>query len=318
MRLPRFDHYRPTTVEEAVAVLGANPGARVLAGGTDLLVNMKNRLETPPVLVSLKGIGSLRAVGTEDGATVIGAGSTLKQIQNDAGLAERFPALVEAARSVGSYRHQTMGTLAGNLCQNTRCRFFNQSLEWRSVRPLCYKAGGDFCHVMNKENVCYCTYSGDVAPALLVLDARVRVQGLDGVREFPLAELYSGEGKSPLTLGPADVVTAVVIPDASAAGRSSYQKHALRGAIDFPVVGAAVWIGGGVVRAAFTAVDRGPVRAPALEEALQGRELKESILAEVAPLSRKAATVTRTTMVSGTHKRELMAALFVRAARSLL
>lgn len=318
MRLPKFDHYQPTTVEEAVDILGVNPGARVLAGGTDLLVNMKHRVETPPVLVSLKRIGSLRGIGTDDGATVIGAGTTLKQIQNDAGLAQRFPALVEAARAVGSYRHQTMGTLAGNICQNTRCRYFNQSPEWRSVRPLCYKAGGDYCHVMNKENVCYCTYSGDVAPALLVLDAQVRVQGPDGVREFPLGELYSGEGKSPLVLGPADVVTSVAIPDASAAGRSRYEKHALRGAIDFPVVGAAVWIGDGSVRAAFTAVDRSPVRAAALEEALRGRKLTESVLSEAAPLSRKAATITRTTVVSGAHKRDLMAALFVRAARSLL
>ena len=279
---------------------------------------MKHRVETPPAIVSLKKIGSLRGIGAEDGATVIGANTTLKQIQNDAGLAQRFPALVEAARAVGSYRHQTMGTLAGNICQNSRCRYFNQSLEWRSVRPLCFKAGGDYCHVVNKENVCYCTYSGDVAPALLVLDARVRVQGPEGLREFSLEGLYSGEGKWPLTLGPADVVTAVTIPEASAAGRSRYEKHALRGAIDFPVVGAAVWMGDGSVRAAFTAVDRGPVRAAALEEALQGRELDESVLSEAAPLSRKAATITRTTMVSGAHKRDLMAALFVRAARSLL
>ncbi|MHB9150325.1 MAG: FAD binding domain-containing protein [Thermoleophilia bacterium] len=318
MRLPKFDHYQPATIEEAVGVLGSNPGARVIAGGTDLLVNMKHRVDTPPVLVSLKRIGSLQGIGSEDGATTIGATTTLKQIQNDAGLAERFPALVEAARAVGSYRHQTMGTLAGNICQNTRCRYFNQSLEWRSVRPLCYKAGGDYCHVMNKENVCYCTYSGDVAPALLVLDAQVRVQGQDGVREFPLAELYSGEGRSPLTLGPADVVTAVTIPEASAAGRSRYEKHALRGAIDFPVVGAAVWMNDGSVRVAFTAVDRGPVRAATLEEALQERKLDESVLSEVAPLARKAATITRTTVVSGAHKRELMAALFVRAARSLI
>ena len=91
MRLPKFDHYQPATVEEAVDTLGANPGARLLAGGTDLLVNMKHRVETPPVIVSLKKIGSLRGIGAEDGATVIGANTTLKQIQNDAGLARALP-----------------------------------------------------------------------------------------------------------------------------------------------------------------------------------------------------------------------------------
>ncbi|GAB4251782.1 MAG: xanthine dehydrogenase family protein subunit M [Thermoleophilia bacterium] len=318
MRLPQFTLHQPATVEDAVAVLARNPGARLLAGGTDLLVNMKLRVERPETLVGLGRVTAMRGVTREDGRTVIGGRTTLKDIQNDPFLLERYPALVQAARAVGSYRHQTMGTLAGNLCQNTRCRFYNQSLEWRSVRSPCYKAGGEDCHVMNKKGVCCSTYSGDVAPALLALDAQVRLQGPEGTREIPLSGLYSGEGKSPLTLGPAEVLTAVVLPDSSGNGRSCYLKQSLRGSIDFPIVGAAVARFAGGVRVAYTAVDRSPVRAAALESALEGRPLTEDLIEQAAPLARKAATITRTTTQPVPYKRELMAALFRKAARTLV
>ncbi|MHB0981255.1 MAG: FAD binding domain-containing protein [Thermoleophilia bacterium] len=323
MRLPKFEYYRPTTLAEAVAILSEAPGSRPVAGGTDLLVNMKHRVEQPAALVSLSRVPGLTGVRSEDGATVIGGGTTLKQVQNDEGLKAKFPALTQAASVVGSYRHQTMGTLAGNLCQNTRCRYFNQSVEWRSVRALCYKAGGDYCHVMKKEGVCFCTYHGDTAPALLVLDAEVRIEGPQGTRQIPLAELYTGEGKAPIALGAAELVTAVAIPEGSAtggstAGGSVYLKHAPRGAIDFPIVGAAVWRNGDTLRAAFTGVDRSPLRAATIEEALAGRALSASVIEEVAPLAPKGATITRTTVQPGAFKRELMSALFARAAGGLL
>jgi len=317
MRLPAFTYYQPTTVEEAHAALIDHPGARVLAGGTDLLVNMKHRVESPEELVGLSRVGGLRGVTREPDRTVIGARTTLKEIQKDARLAADFPALVQAAGAVGSYRHQTMGTVAGNLCQNTRCRFFNQSLEWRSVRSLCYKAGGEHCHVMNKDGVCYSTYHGDVAPALLVLDAQVRVLGADGVREIAVGDLYSGEGAAPLALAPTDLITAVIVP-ASSAGPSAYRKHALRGAIDFPQVGAAVWRGDGVPRVAFTAVDRAPQRATVLENALAGAPFTEELIQSVASLAAKGATITRTTIIGVPHKRNLMSALFLRAASDIL
>ena len=318
MRLPTFTYHQPSTVEEVLAALAGHPGARVLAGGTDLLVNMKHRVELPQTLVGLSNVDGLQGIAREPERTVIGARTTLKQIQQHVDLGADFPALVQAARAVGSYRHQTMGTLAGNLCQNTRCRFFNQSWEWRSVRPLCYKAGGEHCHVMNKDSVCYSTYSGDLAPALLVLDAAVRVEGSGGSREVPLADLYSGDGRSPLALGPAEVVSAVVIPGASANGRSHYEKSSLRGSIDVPIVGAAVFSSEGIVRVAFTAVDRRPVRATVLEAELSGRELTEEGIAAAAPLAAKAGRVAKTTIHGVPYKRELMSALFTRAARALL
>jgi 4-hydroxybenzoyl-CoA reductase subunit beta len=243
--------------------------------------------------------------------------TTLKEVQQDAVLGERFPALVQAASAVGSYRHQTMGCLAGNICQNTRCRHFNQTYEWRQARSLCYKAGGEDCHAVGRKDVCFSTYSGDVAPSLLVLDASAVVQGPAGARELPLGGIYTKEGKNPLALGDAEIITAVRLPDETGNGRSQYEKHSLRGSIDFPIVGAAVWRDQESMRVAFTAVDRAPVRASVLEGEMDGREITDELLAEVAPLAAKSARVTKTTVQPVTYKRDLMAALFLRAARAL-
>ncbi len=211
-----------------------------------------------------------------------------------------------------------MGTLAGNLCQNTRCRFFNQTWQWRSARALCYKAGGEHCHVMKKDGVCYSTYCGDVAPALLVLDAKVRVQGAGGDARGAAERALHGRGQaSARARRRPTMVTAIVLPAASANGRSTYEKHALRGSIDFPIVGTAVWRDDTSVRVAYTAVDRRPVRATALEEAMAGGALDEAAAREVSALATKAATITRTTVQPVPFKRELMATLFVRGVRAL-
>jgi 4-hydroxybenzoyl-CoA reductase subunit beta len=317
MRLPKFTYYQPSGVAEAIRLLDDHPGAKALAGGTDLLVNMKHGVERPPCLVSLSRLSELRGFRDEDGATVIGAGTSLKEVQRHEGLAKSCPALVQAAMAVGSYRHQTMGTLAGNLCQNTRCRFFNQSWEWRQARSLCLKAGGEDCHVVGRRGVCFSAYSGDVAPALLALDAAVRVAGPRGEREVALADLYSGKGQAPLTLGSSEILTAVVISRAAANGRSRYEKFALRGAIDFPIVGAAAWRGDDGVRVAFTAVDRAPVRAREVEVALEGGAWTREAVQTAAALAGKAAKVAPTTIHGVRFKRDLMASLAARALGAL-
>jgi 4-hydroxybenzoyl-CoA reductase subunit beta len=317
MRLPRFTHQQPADIGGLVSALTEFSGAKLLAGGTDLLVNMKHRIELPETLVSLKKIADLRGIRQEGDAVLIGAATTLKEIRRHAELERKFPALVQAAMAVGSYRHQAMGTLGGNLCQNTRCRFFNQSWQWRQARSLCYKVGGEDCHVIGKKNVCFSTYSGDVAPALLVLDASLRIMGPDGPREIPLAHLYSGEGRTPLTLGRGEFVTAVAIPGTAAQGKSHYEKFSIRGSIDFPIVGAALWQGAGGVRVAYTGVDRAPVRAAELEAALAGQELTEASRKRAAALAHKAAKIAPTSVQPVSFKRELMGVLFEKAMRAI-
>ncbi len=311
MRLPKFDYMRPESVQEACSALLDRPGAKALAGGTDLLVNMKHKVETPSTVVNLKGLPDLNFVRKENGALIIGALTPLKKVYNDPFVAENLPALAIAASSVGSYHHQIMGTIGGNLCQQTRCKYFNQSKWWRSSRALCYKAGGEICHVAKKEHVCYSTYCGDVAPALLALSADVVLVTKEGSRRIPLDELYSGEGKKPHALAPGEILTEIIIPEQAADGFSTYRKFANRQSIDFPIVGSAFWTSAttGESKVAFTAVDRKPLRALQLEEFMKGKPLGDEVLDGVDGLVAKEARLMMSSTDSISFKRKLMGLL---------
>jgi 4-hydroxybenzoyl-CoA reductase subunit beta len=311
VRLPKFEYRRPASVQEAASILLDQPSARVLAGGTDLLVNMKHRVETPSEIVSLKGLTDLNYVRQTDGIAKIGALTPLKRVYNDPFVAEKLPALAIAASSVGSYHHQTMGTIGGNLCQQTRCKYFNQSKWWRSARPLCFKAGGVQCHVANKENVCYSTYCGDVAPALLVLNAEVVLTGPDDSRQVPVEAIFSGDGKAPLNLDPGEILTEIVIPEQVGDAFSTYKKTANRGSIDFPIVGAAFWTSRstGESRIALTAAHRKPVRSWQLESFLRGKQPSEETIEAVDSLIAKETQLMMSSIDSLSYKRKLMGQL---------
>jgi 4-hydroxybenzoyl-CoA reductase subunit beta len=320
VRLPKFDYRRPESIQEACEILLAQPSAKVLAGGTDLLVNMKHRVETPPTIVSLKGLPELNYVRKANGALRIGALTPLKRVYNDALVVQKFPALATAASSVGSYHHQIMGTIGGNLCQQTRCKYFNQSKWWRSSRPLCFKAGGALCHVANKENVCYSTYCGDLAPALLVMNAEVVLTGKDGSRQVPLESIFSGVGKTPLQLEQGKILTEIVIPEQAADGVSTYKKAANRASIDFPIVGAAVWRSGsnGESRIALTGVHRKPVRTRQLEDFLRGKQINDETLEAVDGLVAKETQLMMSSIDSLSYKRKLMGLLVKGALTELM
>lgn len=315
MRLPKFVYLLPGSIAEAVAMLQDRPAAKILAGGTDLLVNMKHRVEVPPVLVNIKSISDLDYIHRDNGAVRIGALTPLKRISRAPFIAEKLPALARAASLVGSFHHQTMGTIAGNICQQNRCKYYNQSQWWRSARPTCYKVGGEICHVVNKKETCYSSYCGDSAPALLVLNARVVLQGGGSSREIPFEELFSGDGKSPLNLNKGEILSEIIIPAETADGVSSYTKYANRESIDFPIVGAAFWASREKkeYRVAFTAVAKNPVRGRRLEAFLDGKDLSKAIMAEASKLASKEAAPVKNSLFSPAHKREMMGILLQRA-----
>ncbi|MEW5725903.1 MAG: FAD binding domain-containing protein, partial [Thermodesulfobacteriota bacterium] len=241
MRLPKFEYVEPKSLDEASAILAADSAARLLAGGTDLLVNMKHRVDQPAKLVNLKRLPGLDYVRMENGETRIGALTSLKKLSANAQVAGRLPALAQAAARVGAYHHQTMGTVGGNLCQQTRCKHYNQSRWWRSAKPPCLKTGGEVCHVVDNRETCYSTYCGDLAPALLVLGAEVVLHGAAGVRRVPLGDIFSGQGLAPFRLARGEILAEVIVPGRSHGEDSRYLKFARRGGLDFPIVGAAFW-----------------------------------------------------------------------------
>jgi len=316
VRLPKFEYFEPKDIKEAVSILQNEPQAKILAGGTDLLTNMKHRVECPPVVVNIKRIADLDYIREDNGSLRIGALVPLKRLYMNAPVKDSLPGLAQAASCVGSYHHQVMGTVGGNICQQNRCKYFNQSKQWRSSRPTCFKAGGEICHVVNKKEICYSTYCGDLAPALLALNAGVKLAGSGGERGMPLQELFTGNGKAPLSLAGAEILTEIMIPGESIKGILSYIKFANRDSIDFPIVGAAFWASAvdNQYRVAFTAVDRRPLRGQTIEEFMQGRELTDENIQAACDLAAKAASPVKTSVYAPSHKRKMMGLLLRGAA----
>jgi 4-hydroxybenzoyl-CoA reductase subunit beta len=315
VRLPKFEYFEPKDLKEALSILQNEPAAKILAGGTDLLVNMKHRVECPPVLVNIKRIADLDYLRRDNGDIRIGALTPLKRLQAESLIVENFPGLAQAASAVGSYHHQVMGTLAGNICQQNRCMYFNQSKWWRSSRPTCYKAGGEICHVVNKKEICYSAYCGDMAPALMVINAKIALQGPDGSKKMPIEDFFSGDGKAPLLKEPGEILTEIIIPKASADGISTYIKFANRDSIDFPIVGTALWASEKEkqYRVAFTAVDRKPLRGKQVEDFLNGKELSAENVKTASGLAAKEARPVKTSVYSPSHKRRMMGLLLQNA-----
>lgn len=320
MRLPKFDYVEPESIEEASSILLDDPKAKILAGGTDLLVNMKHRVEVPSVIVNIKRISELDFIQRQNGTIRIGALTSLKSLYRNPLIAGKLPALAQAASSVGSYHHQSMGTVGGNICQQNRCRFFNQSKWWRTSKGPCFKVGGEVCHVVNKKGICHSSYCGDVAPALLVLNSSVRLEGKRGVRETSLEDLFTGDGKASLHLRGGEILTEIIVPEQTVSGFYVYMKFANRESIDFPIVGMALWasVERKEFRVAFTAVDRRPQRAKGVENFLRGKDLNEEILEEADGLATKETTPVRTTIYSPSYKRRMMEILLKSALRETM
>jgi 4-hydroxybenzoyl-CoA reductase subunit beta len=237
--MPNFVLLRPETAADAVRLRAAHPDSRFVAGGTDLLPNMRRGLVRTPAVIELAAVRELDFIRRSGDELHIGAACTLAALAADPQVAAALPALSEAARAVAGPTHRASATLGGNLCLDTRCRYYNQSAFWREANQFCMKLDGDGCRVAPRSTRCHAAFSGDVAPALIALDARVDILGTGGVRTLPLAELYRDDGMAWLALGSEELLTAVRVP-LTAGWQSAYAKARVRGAIDFPLSGVAV------------------------------------------------------------------------------
>ena len=306
LRLPRFQLHVPATVQDAALLLREHraaeqdaaktgtPGLTVMlvAGGTDLYPNMKRRQFTPHTLISL-GRALPAAIHNGSGLT-IGAGATLTAVAGDARVLAGYRALAESALAISTPQLRNMGTLGGNLCLDTRCNWYDQSLFWRMAEGMCMKTDPSVvCRVAPSSPRCLAVASADTVPALLALGASVRIVNADGERVVPLAELYREDGISPLTIGREDILTEVLLPPADG-WRSTYLKLRDRGAFDFPIVGlaAAVRLDGHVVRearVALTAVGSRPMLVEAAAAALVGSSLEDEAIAAAADAAHRVA-----------------------------
>jgi 4-hydroxybenzoyl-CoA reductase subunit beta len=318
MHLPKFEHLQPESMEEALDLLSEHGGeANVIAGGTDLLVSMKHRLLTPKYLLNLKGLGLDFIEEGKEGLR-IGALTRLADIIKSPLVQERFPVLAQAAGYVSAPPLQNMGTLGGNLCLNTRCFFYNQSQFWRQARPLCFKAGGEVCHVVKGSDHCYSVYQGDLAPVLIALEARMKLAQKDSQRVIPLSDLYTGRGEEPIALEAEEILTEVEIPAPAASWGGDYQKLRYRGAMDFPLVGVAAVLhrnGGSCARArvVMTAVASAPVVVEEASKLLEGQKPDEEVIARAAEAAYESAHPVANVGSTPHYRRKMVRAMAKRA-----
>jgi len=247
--LPEIAIARPRTIEEAIALL--RDGGAVLAGGTDLVPAMKLGLRAPARLVSLRRVQGMRGVCVEsDGTTVIGAATTLAEIADDAIVRARLPALARAASLVASPQIRNAATLGGNVCLDTRCAYFDQSVFWRDALGHCLRTSGDTCHVVASGRRCVAASSADTPAPLLAYGAALRLASFAGERVVPLSAFFVADGARNTTRGDDELVVDVRVPPTEPGLLSAYVKLRARGAIDFPMLGVAlaVWTAAASVR----------------------------------------------------------------------
>jgi 4-hydroxybenzoyl-CoA reductase subunit beta len=320
--LPEFRLLRPRTLDEAMQARAAHPESRPIGGGTDLLVNIRRGIVAPPVLVDMTGVTELAAITADEHAIEIGASVTLAEVAAHPGAVRHYPVVAQAAHVVAGPTQRNMGTVGGNLCLDTRCIFYNQSTWWRAANNHCLKTTGDICHVAPKSHgVCFATFSGDLAPALLVLGAEVELAGPAGRRTLPLRDFYigharhdtaSGDGKNYLALKPGEIVVAVRAKRAPGL-RSGYDKIRIRRSIEYPVAGVAVALrrdGTRLVdlRVAFTGTNPRPVLLEGTAD-LCGGPLDDRVLKGLDALVRDQIMAMKTTFTPGHYRRRVAGVL---------
>ena len=334
LRLPRFRLIEPRSYGEAAQLLAENgagqldrsrgtPTLRVMlvAGGTDLFPNMKRRQFTPEVLISLARVRDAAGI-QRNGHVDISAGTTLTAVASDTGIQEHYTALAQAADAVSTPQLRNMGTIGGNICLDTRCNWYDQSLFWRTAEGFCMKTNPDVvCRVATSSPRCLAVASADSVPALLVLGATVHFEDAQGAREVRLAELYREDGIQPMEMRQDEVLTDITLPETDG-WRSSYLKARDRNSFDFPIAGVAAavrWDGATVseARVAITALGSRPLLVEDAARPLVGTRLDDVTIALAAEAVHRIARPMDNT--SGTISQRKRAALVLteRALRSL-
>ena len=317
--MPDLHLDRPRHVDEAIALRRGHPGSRFIAGGTDLMVNIRHGISRPQVLIDLSAVEELAGMESDGEGVRIGAGSTIADLARHPVIMRRYRAVAEAAAAIAGPGHRALGTVGGNLCLDTRCVYYNQSEWWRHANNFCLKHRGDVCHVAPQGQRCHAAFTGDLAPALLALAAEVEIAGPQARRRTPLEDLYVEDGRAHLALADDELVTAVHLK--ADPPPSAYAKVRVRGAIDYPLAGVAVALAApnGVLerlRIALTGTNSRPF-VLAGTDAMIGRPLDEKALQDIDRLVQKQVQPMRTTVVSA-HYRRLAAAALARRLTSTL
>ena len=318
-----FEYFEPVTLSEAIALLIKYKGkAKIIAGGTDLLVGMKQGVVNPGYLVNIKNIPGLNHIGYDEKEGFrIGALTTLHSLETSRIVREKIAVLAQAAHKVGAPRLRNVGTIGGNLCQDSKCQYYDRAYLWG--RDLCYRGGGDVCHIGRKGKDCVAMATAETAPALICLNARVKVVGLKGERTLDTEHFFVSAGVTELRED--EVLTEIEIPNPLPYTAGVYLKNSKREAIDFAIVGVAAVLrlqskdgACSDARIGLIGVARTPIRAHKAEEILRGGKIKDDLINQAAQAAAEEAHPLGDIYASASHKRMMVRALVEKATREAL
>ena len=318
-----FEYFEPTTIDEAISLLVRYGGkAKILAGGTDLLVTMKQGVVNPDCLINIKKIPDMNRIGyDEKKGFKIGALTTLLELESSLLVQEKTGVLSQAAHRVGAARIRSRGTIGGNLCQDAKCVYYPWAYLWH--RPLCYRAGGNVCYAVKGARSCQAMATSETAPALIALQARANIVGPQGARTVPIEDFFVEAGVTAVQGD--ELLIAVEIPNPPPRTSGVYLKHSLRGAIDYAVAGVAVVLtiesNGGACRDAkigLIGVGRVPVRASKAEGVMKGKEIEDNLIDQAAQVASGEAHPISDIHGSATYRRKMVNHLVKRAVRQAL
>jgi 4-hydroxybenzoyl-CoA reductase subunit beta len=323
LRLNRFAHLRPASLAEAIELAAKHgPEAMLMAGGTDLLVNIKQRVATPKYVIGIRHLPELQGITSgPDGWITVGAAVTLRRLEHDPLIVTTCPSLANAASLVSVPQVRAVGTLGGNVCLDVRCNYYNQSYEWRKGIGFCMKRDSEICRVAPGGDRCWAVASADTVPVLIALRAEATVAGPGDTRRVSLERLYQDDGLLPMTLQPGEIVSAVHVPPAGGY-QCAYQKFRIRHSFDFPLVGVAAAIRNDAhrvqdARVVLTAVTARPERAPGAESALVGKPLDDVSISEAGQAVFRQAKPMDNTAGTIFHRKRMARVLLERALREI-
>ncbi|HMK36490.1 MAG TPA: FAD binding domain-containing protein [Desulfomonilaceae bacterium] len=327
MQLPQFDYHAPDTLEKALALKGNLGGmAPVLAGGTDLIVHLKQRLFSPAAVISLRNIKSLRGIETRADAIVIRAATPLAEIARDTSIQEHFPALVKAVNSIGATGIQAFrGTIGGNLCLQPRCILYNQSRFWRTGKGSCHRTGGKDCLALPGSESCHSVCSADTVPVLAAFSGQLTIAGSGGVRQIPVSDFFTGKGESPFKITPDEMVTEIRLPLPWAPASSAYHRLGMRSAVDFPLANAAataIMQDGKVetFRLVISSAGPAPVVLKEAEALIRGNKPDGAMIDQVRLMARRMAegVVVENSSISKDYRIKMLGVMTARAVKDVL
>ena len=326
LRLHPFRYHRPDTVEDAVALLaGFGEEAMPMAGGTDLMPNMKHRLFTPAHVVSLNRIATMRGVALSPSGShlQIGALETLADVSANPLVRRHFPGLADAAGLVAGPQLRNMGTIGGNVCLDTRCTYYNQTEFWRGALGYCLKKDGTVCHVTRVGAKCVAAHSADTPPNLIALGADLELVGPGGARTVPAGEFFLTDGIWNTRRAPDEILTGISIPLGGSGRRSAYRKLRQRHSIDFPLLSVAAVCdldeSGAVerIRGVVSALGARPRVLAGWDEIAVGRQLDDRAINELAERAYAQCRPLENIIVDAEWRRAMVRVYVKRALREL-